>query len=250
MTDSQQQSPTAGRSSSSGKGVRRPRVQQDVIPVLAGRVLSGEWEVGSTIPTAEELCSEFGVSRSVIREATRVLASKGLMVAKPRAGTTVTPRTDWNILDPDIAAWMAGGQDRTVLNALMEARRVIEPTAARLAAMRATPADIAALHDAWSRMATSWPDDLEACSDADLDFHTSLLAASHNVVFAQFASVIRTTMRALLKLSNSVGSTYDDALNKHHAVIEAIRLRQPDEAEARLLELLGISERDLGPALG
>ncbi|MFZ5672901.1 MAG: FadR/GntR family transcriptional regulator [Pseudomonadota bacterium] len=224
--------------------IRKPRVHKEIVEALAQRVITGRWAVGETIPKEAALCSEFGVSRTVIREASRVLVSKGMLVSKPRAGTSVTARTQWSILDPDIAAWLAAnGDSHGITTSLVEARRTIEPAAARLAALRASPADLARIHEAWQRMARHA--DRAAFIEADIDFHTALLVASHNIIFIQLAGVVRSAMSSLFDTTETVGSNPPEALALHLAVVEAVRLRQPDDAVRAMSQILDMAERDL-----
>lgn len=226
--------------------IRKPRVHREIVEALAQRVITGQWAVGATIPKEAELCTEFGVSRTVIREASRVLVSKGMLVSKPRAGTSVTPRTQWSILDPDIAAWLAAnGDSHGITTSLVEARRTIEPAAARLAALRATPADLARIHEAWQRMAKHDHTERAAFIEADIDFHTALLVASHNIIFIQLAGVVRSAMSSLFDTTETVGSNPPEALALHLAVVEAVRLRQPEDAVRAMSQILDMAERDL-----
>ena len=93
-----------------------------------------------------ELEAELDVSRSVIREALRVLKAKGLIDARQKRGTFVQPRTEWKLLDPDVIRWQfAGRDDEQLFNDLAELRGIIEPAAAGLAALRRDDEDLAAL---------------------------------------------------------------------------------------------------------
>ncbi len=198
------------------------------------------------MPKESELCLEYGVSRTVIREATKVLESKGLIRSQSRVGTRVLDASEWNMLDPDLLALASFDfHDPRFVDSLMEARRIIEPAAAELAAERSGSRDLAAMDDAYRRMCVSLPHDVEQCSKADMDFHTALLVASHNHVLVQLASVIRASMRALFELTTHLGSAHQQALHLHGAVVEAVRLRQPDAAKAAILSILQGAASDL-----
>jgi GntR family transcriptional regulator, galactonate operon transcriptional repressor len=225
---------------------RRPRVQREIVTTLARRILSGEIQPSEYLPKESELCVEYGVSRTVIREATKVLESKGLLRSRSRVGTQVLDANEWNMLDPALLAWAGSGfHDPRFVGSLIEARRIIEPAAAELAAERAGPQDLASMDDAYQRMRASLPHDIPECSEADLDFHTALLVASHNHVLVQLASVIRAALRALFELTNSLGSAHEQALHLHGAVVEAVRLRQPELARAAILKILDAAVTDL-----
>jgi GntR family galactonate operon transcriptional repressor len=131
----------------------------------------------------------------------------------------------------------------------MEARCIIEPVAAELAAERADARDLAKLDEAYRRMhaslASGEPHDVEECSDADLDFHTALLLGSHNHVLIQLASVIRAALRALFELTTHLGSAHKRALDLHGEVVEAVRLRRPSVARAAIVKILDAAMADL-----
>src|SRR6516164_5465640 len=228
------------------KRKRKPRVLREIIASLARRVLSGEIPPREYLPKESVLCDQYGVSRTVIREATKVLESKGLLRSRSRVGTQVLDVKQWNMLDPDLLAWSGPAfRDPGFTNSLMEARRIIEPAAAELAAERAGPRDLAAMDDACQRMRASLPNDVEACSEADMDFHTALLVSSHNHVLIQLASVIRASLRALFEITTHLGSAHEQALHLHESVVEAVRLRRIDAARAAILKILDAAVVDL-----
>lgn len=151
---------------------RRPRVQREIVTTLARRILSGEIQPSEYLPKKSELCVEYGVSRTVIREATKVLESKGLLRSRSRVGAQVLDANEWNMLDPALLAWAGSGfHDPRFVGSLIEACRIIEPAAAELAAERAGPQDLASMDDAYQRMRASLPHEIPECSPADLDFH-------------------------------------------------------------------------------
>jgi GntR family transcriptional regulator, galactonate operon transcriptional repressor len=234
---------------------RKPRVRREVVATLARRILSGEISAREYLPKESELCLEYGVSRTVIREATKILESKGLLRSRSRVGTQVLDPSEWNMLDADLLAW-AGSEfhDPRFVHSLMEARFIIEPAAADLAAQRANPSDLARLDEAYQRMRGSLPPsaphDVERCSEADLDFHTALLVGSHNHVLIQLASVIRAALRALFELTTHLGSAHEQALHLHGEVVEAIRLRRSDAARGAILKILdaAVADLDLQPS--
>src|SRR6516164_3305127 len=228
------------------KRKRKPRVLREIIASLARRVLSGEIPPREYLPKESVLCDQYGVSRTVIREARKVLESKGLLRSRSRVGTQVLDVNQWNMLDPDLLSWAGPAfHDPGFTYSLMEARRIIEPAAAELAAERAGPRDLAAMDDACQRMRASLPNDVDACSEADMDFHTALLVGSHNHVLIQLASVIRASLRALFEVTTHLGSAHEQALHLHESVVEAVRLRRSDAARAAILKILDAAVVDL-----
>src|SRR5439155_13551785 len=142
-------------------------------------ILNGELQPGDLLPAEDEL-GDVVASRTVLREAVKVLAAKRLVESRPKIGTRVRPRADWNLLDPDVLAWqLEAGPTRRFLEDALELRRLIEPAAARLAAERATAEEVAALEEAQRAMSDAGAD-LEAWIEPDVRFHSLLLQASHN----------------------------------------------------------------------
>jgi GntR family galactonate operon transcriptional repressor len=108
------------------KPLLKPRVHRHVVKTLAQRILDNEFPPGSVLPSEPELCETFNVSRSAVREAVKVLDSKGMVTTRPRIGTVVRAREDWNLLDPDVLAWsMELHPSAELVLSLIEARQVI-----------------------------------------------------------------------------------------------------------------------------
>jgi len=220
---------------------RKPRVHNAMIKTLASKILSGEFPEGKPLPPEAELCEMLSVSRGSLREATRVLAVKGLLAPRPRVGTVVRPRDDWNLLDADLLTWAAElSLSPDFAQSLVEARQVIEPAAARLAAQRATARDLLAIEEAFDRMRQATADnDVEAFILADIDFHTALLRASHNMVFKQLASTVGTALEYAFRANAKRGRRPGESIDDHAAVLERIRVRDADGASEALARLLG-----------
>src|SRR5207247_9937865 len=102
-----------------------------VVHDIGLRIVRGELEADDPLPTEDELSGELSVSRTVLREAIKVLAAKRLVESRPKTGTRVQQRSEWNLLDPDVLAWqLAAGPGRRFLEDTLEARRLIGPAAA------------------------------------------------------------------------------------------------------------------------
>lgn len=157
-----------------------------------GRSLgSGEIAEG-TVLRAEELEQHYGVSRTVVREAVRVLESMGMVTSRRRVGTTVAPIAAWNVFDPMVIRWRLAGPGRAAqLRSLSELRSGFEPMAAALAAQRATGEQCGLLTGAVMDMAVHGRSgDLQAYLTADVVFHRTLLAATGNEMLAALADVV------------------------------------------------------------
>ncbi|ODT47841.1 FadR/GntR family transcriptional regulator [Devosia sp. 63-57] len=241
------------------KPLLKPRVHRHVVKTLAQRILGNEIAPGAVMPPEPDLCLDFNISRSAVREAIKVLGSKGLVTTRPRVGTVVQPREAWNLLDPDLLGWSMELQPSAELVlSLIEARQVIEPAAARFAALRATATDIAPLEDAFARMSRFKANqDFEAFNKADIDFHTALLRASGNIVFQQLSNTIGAALAYSFRLTISRAREPGASLPNHGEVIDRIRMRDSEGAYNSMARLLNIAIIDLGigqtaprPALG
>jgi DNA-binding FadR family transcriptional regulator len=216
---------------------------------IGQRIVDGRLKAGELLPTEAELARELRMSRPSLREGLRALAGKGLIESRTRRGTMVCPKSSWNILDTDVLGWMADAPpDHETLMALLELRTIIEPPAAGLAAQRASPRHILDIERAYSAMAASLPDDVEACCQHDLDLHEGIMAAAGNVFLSRFAAVIRTALLSSFRISANARRSYVDSLAEHWAVADAIRRRAPADAERAMRILLKGTARDLAPA--
>src|SRR5712691_2438408 len=124
----------------------------EIVHRIGVQIVRGELKPGDVLP-ADELSAELGLSRTVLREAVKVLAAKGLVEARPKTGTRVRPRAAWNLLDPDVLAWRSeASPDGDFFRNIVELRRIVEPEAARLAAERATAAEVAGIKAVFCEM--------------------------------------------------------------------------------------------------
>jgi GntR family galactonate operon transcriptional repressor len=213
-------------------------------------IMRGELKPGDLIP-ADELSAELGLSRTVIREAVKVLAAKGLVEARPKTGTRVRPRSAWNLLDPDVLAWRSDATpDGEFFRNIVELRRVIEPEAARLAAERATATEIAAIEAAFREMEGA-VDDLDVYMESDLRFHELILEACHNELLAHMAGTMRAAFRALFvaTLARSRATSLR-ATALHGGILAAVAARDSASAEVRMRELIEDTARRLPGANG
>lgn len=214
-----------------------------VVRAVGQRIVRGDLHPGEGLDV-EALESEFGVSRTVVREALRVLAAKGLVDARPRRGTYVRDRQDWSLLDPDLLHWRYEGRmDERFLDDLAEVRAIVEPAGARLAALRRDPDDLAALADAMEGMRRAGEDDSQVIA-SDMIFHRTLLGSSHNELLERMEFIIEVGMRALDRMVCRV-QNFRNSLPGHQAVLDAVAARDPDHAEAAMRALLDQAWRDI-----
>lgn len=213
-----------------------------VVNELGARIVSGRLLPGEPIDLAE-VEKELGISRTVLREALKVLTGKGLVDARQKRGTFVRPRTDWHMIDADVLSWLLAGQSvGELLRQLDEVRSIVEPASARLAALNRDDRDLAALTAALRAMEEADPAGPEAV-EADLLFHRQLLAASHNELLLNMATMIEVGLAARDALVHN-GDTVPDPIPAHRAVVEAVAAGDADAAENAVRTLLAQAAED------
>jgi len=213
----------------------------EVVDTIGARIASGWYRPGDRL-LSEPLESELGVSKTVVREALRALAAKGLVEPRPKRGTVVRPRETWSLLDPDLLYWQSrSAPDPRFLQDLSEVRFIIEPEAARLAASRRTALDLQAMEGALKEMAAAGASPGAVRSrqvvDADLAFHRALLSSAHNELLSRMEAIIEVGLRARDRLVHG-GGRGADALDVHRAVYEAVAARDADRAASAARQLL------------
>jgi len=221
-----------------------------VVQTIGLRIVGGDLPVGTHLPNASDWCGELEVSRTVLREATKVLVSKGLLESRPKTGTRVRPADNWNVLDPDVLAWQlaAAPRDRFVRE-LFELRRVAEPAVAALAAIRASADDIARLENAYRDMAACG-DDPRRFIEPDMRFHRTVLTAIDNGMLRALGGVIETALTLSLYMSLESPRDQRQSLPLHEAVMIAIRDRDPEGARRAMQGLIDDAEEDVRRTLG
>ena len=217
---------------------------------LGARIVGGALEAGASLPNEAALGEEFGVSRTVVREAIKVLAAKELLEVRPKTGTRVRPRLHWNVLDPDVLRWQFSGPGApSGLEDLLEVRLIVEPAGARMAATRATTEEVAEIERACFEMEAT-TGHLEASIEPDLRFHLAVLAASHNVFMKPFGALIQAALRSSFRLTSVDDAAYRRSVRQHHRVSEAVRARDAENAEDGMRSLLMSTSEDVHRVLG
>lgn len=224
-------------------------VHGQVAHEIGRSIVSGGVAEGANLPREAELAERFGASRQAVREALKVLAAKGLVVSRRRAGNAVLPRSSWNLLDPDVIAWHPADRiPPAFLEDLIAMRHAIEPAAAVDAARRGDAVSIAAIGRALETMrAAEKPS--EAFFAADAAFHDAILLASGNAVFDRLGTLLGPLMRtsfemhfrgveAALVEPARIAAAVQFSLDRHAEVYRAIRDRDPAGARTATEALL------------
>lgn len=203
-----------------------------LLEAVGKAIVTGHYD-DSPFPTEADLARQYAVSRSVTREAVKMLTAKGLLVARPRKGTSVQPPRAWNLFDPDVLRWMLDRKfSLDLLRQFNELRIAIEPMAAELAARAASGEGIAGIDAGYRRMVAAEAGDDDPL-EADIAFHIAVLEASANPFYAQFRDVVMTALRTSIRFTNRFkGRTA--SLPQHRAVLDAIAARDPQGARAAM----------------
>ncbi|WP_329319565.1 FadR/GntR family transcriptional regulator [Streptomyces sp. NBC_01262] len=204
---------------------RRSALADQVIAQIRAQITSGEWPVGSRIPTEPQLVEQLGVARNTVREAVRALAHNGLLDIRQGSGTYVLATSE-----------LAGVMHRRFATAdtrhVSELRSALESAAARLAAQRRTQRDLAHLDAALDRRERAWESgDAEAFVEADATLHLAVVAASHNEVIAELYADLGQVLRAFLR-ADMGGELRPENYVDHARLVEAIRAGDGDTAAA------------------
>jgi DNA-binding FadR family transcriptional regulator len=221
-------------------------VHGNTLDAIGQSVVHGRYGVGQTLPPEPLLVQELGVSRTVVREAVKSLVAKGLLSTGPKVGTKVQPAANWNWFDPDIIAWHSqAGLSPEFLRELVELRRIVEPAAIRLAALRASKQDIAEAEKAYAGMRDAALNEQPGYVEWDLRFHQVLLNASGNRLMIQMSKGLSALLRISFDISTQKKNGPKLSLPNHRAVLDAVIARDPNQAEAALTELIDDAALDI-----
>ncbi len=221
-------------------------ISDQVAATLGREIIRGVHPPGAQLPNSEEMCARFRISRTALREAYSLLSAKALIAARPKTGTRVRPRDDWNLFDPDVLAWhMQSSPSGAFIADLFVLRQMVEPAAAALAAEANSRETIERIGAAYARMAKG-KDGSGDLIEADLEFHMGILRATGNPFLSALGGLIRASLFAAFRYSwEGAARIQDSRLRQHHLILEAIRAGEPEVARARMRELLSDSLEDV-----
>lgn len=179
-----------------------------VVNNLGTRIVRGDWSEGGVVTKEADLVGELAVSRSVIREAFRILGAKGLIRSRTSDGTRVQPRSEWRLLDPDVMDWrIRAGDTEKLLRDLLNVRLILEPSVAFNATKLADETARTRIHKAWQAKVVvaempGLPHDerRKQFIKTDLEFHRAFLSAVSSELLVQLFSVIEAALGLLLDL--------------------------------------------------
>ena len=224
---------------------RALRIHQALARELGMAILSGKHQPGDNLGGEIEEALALGVSRTAYREAIRILIAKGLLDSRPKAGTSITPRHRWNLLDPDILAWMFMGEpDPRFIRDLFELRGIIEPAATALAAERRTDEQLSAMEEALSDM-RRWGLKTEQGQAADRQFHRAILEATANETLISLAGSVGAAVQWTTHFKQRARKKPRDPVPEHAALYEAIAAQDASLAHQTMVHLLKLALEDM-----
>ncbi|NKF51939.1 FadR family transcriptional regulator [Shewanella sp. WXL01] len=211
---------------------------------MARSIISGDLPQGDIIPGEMELCTQFGVSRTALREAIKLLTSKGLLESKPKVGTRVRPQEHWNYLDSQLLDWLID-MDKTeyLYHEFLALRKAIEPEACACAARNASVEQRMQLSELFQKMdSIAKGFDQDEWVDVDLEFHKLIFISTGNSFFLPFANVLSTMFKSFFHHASKRGTT---CIEEHRAIYEGIMAGNADRARQASLDLLTASDHEL-----
>ena len=216
---------------------RNFNLSQRMVQELGRSIVCGVYSKDGSLPTEADLCEQFGVSRSAVREAVKMLSAKGLISSRPRQGIRVLPEERWNIFDPDLLKWSLESQPSLkVLQEFLQMRIAIEPEAASLAAKYADQDSINAIAAALDHMRN--PANAEEALEADIAFHVGILYATKNRFYIRLRDFTQTALRVSISHTTKIKDNYEGVIEDHTKVFNAIKNRSPERAKNTMLLLI------------
>ncbi|MBB6096149.1 DNA-binding FadR family transcriptional regulator [Povalibacter uvarum] len=221
--------------------MRKPpqsNVTHAIVEQLGHAVVARSFGTKDSFPIEAELCKQFGVSRTVLREAVKMLTAKGLLRARPRQGTWVQEENHWNLLDPDVLRWLMERKfSLQLLAEFTEIRLAIEPMAAMIAATKATPASIAQIRNGIHRMKMAEQGDDDPL-ESDIAFHVAILHATGNRFYSQLEDVVDAALRISIAFTNRYKGVALADIKAHTKVLDHIEAGQPKRAHAAMTAII------------
>ncbi len=218
---------------------RNLSLSQRMTQELGRSIVCGEFNANESLPSEAVLCESFGVSRTAVREAVKMLSAKGLISSRQRQGIRILPEEEWNILDSDLLRWsLESNPSMRVLKEFLQMRIAIEPAAAALAAQNARPERLAAIREALERMDQAKSGSPEQALEADIDFHISILYASENRFFIRMRDFTRTALNVSIRHTNVIKSNPRGVVQDHSLVYDAIAAGDAELAKQRMFLLI------------
>ncbi|MCD9520504.1 FadR/GntR family transcriptional regulator [Photobacterium phosphoreum] len=203
---------------------------------IGRRILIGDPAPGEILPGEVELGEMYGVSRTAVREAIKMLAAKGMVLPRPRIGTRVMPKKNWNYLDQDLLAWLDFDADSQLIVEYQKVRLTLEPEAAALAAVHATAEDRLEFEQLMLQMHQMKDNfDQDRWVEIDTRFHQLVYFSSGNHCISPFGNLFKAVFENYFRV---VTREQVMQLDVHQRIVDGILNHDSDAARQATLELL------------
>jgi DNA-binding FadR family transcriptional regulator len=223
---------------------RSLRLHGTIARDLGVLIVSGRYRPGDLLNGEIAASDRLQVSRGAYREAVRILAAKGLVESRPKVGTRISQPERWHLLDPDVLSWIFEFEpDETLLNGLFELRKIVEPQAASLAAVRRTPEHLDSMARALEGMAQHTLA-VEAGRIADQEFHSALLRASGNAFIVSLTRGVGAAVSWTTVFKQRDKPLSRDPMPDHIRVYEAVKAGDPVAAHKAMENLVDLALLD------
>jgi len=219
-------------------------MSSQVARIIGTKIVGGEYAPGDSLPIEGDLCTQYGVSRTTVREAIKHLAGKRLIDVQPKIGTRVLPFNDWNLLDREVLAWRLNAQfDSKIVEDIFEMRLCFEPRACYLAARSGSVEDHRLIEKRYTKLASivQAGNDIRLAAQADLEFHMTIINLSQNGMFITIGSAIKAAMRVSSEMLQRHASHPSEDLALYDDVRNRIVSREPAAAAEAMTRLLKAS---------
>ncbi|HTR84966.1 MAG TPA: FadR/GntR family transcriptional regulator [Reyranella sp.] len=218
---------------------------------IGSAIVAGRYGPDGLMPGEIELGRRYGASRTVVREALKLLSAKGLIASRKRTGTRARPREAWQMLDADVLAWRLGNgrAEPKFVADLMHVRAIVEPAAAAMAARAHTRKTLKAIEDAYAEMERA-ADDAALYADPDRRFHKAILSATGNDFMAAFGALTEAALGIFVRIASRHAGAPGASLPLHRDILEAIRRRDAEGAHAAMMALLDRTARNVQRNVG
>ena len=218
------------------------RIAEDI----GAAIVAGRYRPGELVPGELELSRRFAASRSVVREALKLLSAKGLIDSRKRAGTRARPREAWHMLDADVLAWQlkSGRSEPKFASDVLHVRAVIEPAAAAMAAHNHTARTLAVIEEAFADMERA-AHNVALFTEPDIRFHKAILAATDNDVMLALGALTEAALRIFVDIATRHPEAPAPSIPLHRAVLVAIRDRDENAARRAMERLLRRTARNV-----
>ena len=220
----------------------KDRLNVTIARGIGERILGGEFPPGTPLPNEAEWGKAYKASRTAVREALKTLMAKGLISSRPKIGSRVEPRSSWNILDREVMEWHHAAADRkSFIAKTQEARKLLEPGIAELAAEKRSPVQLNRLDEALSGMekAKTVPDTIAA----DIEFHAALVECANNELLVPFGIIIEKALATLFEFTTTRNPHYELALGMHRSIVQRVRSGDGAGARKAMIALLGDTDK-------